>query len=696
MLVIMLIVSCVSGFLFLRQQRQQEDQLAKTIGAILSESISRISFSGKYHSRLLLEELQKKLPELSYISVENQDGLIIASTDPQQNDTTVDGKSIIENRKTISEKAVSLAEKHIDGVAVKEVLLPFTSGLESAPGGTIRIGIKVDETRNRQRLTLFIHIFLVIVLTIVAVWIMEALNRHFTSRLMERDQALLEKSEELNRFFTLSLDLLCIANTSGQFLRLNLAWEKALGYPLEELMQYNFLDLIHPDDLEATHKALASLRQQHEILSFENRYRCKDGSFRWIEWRSRPQGELIYAAARDTTERKRAEAERQNLMEQLAQAQKIESVGRLAGGVAHDFNNMLGVILGHCELAMAKIGKEHPVYASIGEIRKAADRSAGLTRQLLAFARKQTVSPKALDLNETVEGMLTMLHRLIGEDIDLVWKPGKKLGMVKMDPGQIDQVLANLCVNARDAIGDTGKIIIETAGVALDDTFCTLHPEITPGEYVLLTIQDSGCGMDQTVLANIFEPFFTTKGVGKGTGLGLATVYGIIRQNNGSIQVYSEPGHGTIFMIYLPKHRRDKLSNDDEYTEPPVSGGHETILLVEDEPMILEMTTQILDNLGYTVISVPGPNEAIMFCSRTEERIGLLITDVIMPEMNGRDLARALSSHFPGMKCLFMSGYTADVIAHHGVLDDGVEFIQKPFTTAEFAARVRRVLDKSL
>jgi C4-dicarboxylate-specific signal transduction histidine kinase len=219
-------------------------------------------------------------------------------------------------------------------------------------------------------------------------------------------------------------------------------------------MRHNFLDLIHPDDLEATHLAIADLTQQHEVLNFENRFRCKDGSYRWIEWHSRPQGEPIFAAARDTTERKRAEAERQNLMEQLNQAQKIESVGRLAGGVAHDFNNMLGVILGHSELAMAKIGKEHPVYASIGEIRKAADRSAGLTRQLLAFARKQTVSPKVLDLNETVEGMLTMLQRLIGEDIELVWKPGEDLGMVKMDPGKIDQVLANLCVNARDAIGD--------------------------------------------------------------------------------------------------------------------------------------------------------------------------------------------------------------------------------------------------
>jgi len=397
--------------------------------------------------------------------------------------------------------------------------------------------------------------------------------------------------------------------------------------------------------------------------------------------------------ARFIEERKRAEEERERLQSQLAQAQKMESVGRLAGGVAHDFNNMLSVILGHTELAMDAMSPSDPLLADLQEIRKAAERSADLTRQLLAFARKQTVAPKVLDLNETVEGTLKMLRRLIGEDIELSWLPGENVAPVKMDPSQIDQILANLCVNARDAIGDTGKVIIETGAAMFDEAYCAEYADVVPGEYAMMAVSDDGCGMSPEMQAHLFEPFFTTKEVGKGTGLGLATVYGIVKQNNGFINVYSEPGHGTTFRIYFPRYTGKVESVQKEGAAEPSVRGRETVLLVEDEPAILRLTTRILGDLGYTVAPASTPGEAIRLAAAHSGEIHLLITDVVMPEMNGRDLAKNLLSMYPGMKRLFMSGYTASVIAHRGVLDEGVHFIQKPFSKRDLAAKVREALD---
>jgi len=402
----------------------------------------------------------------------------------------------------------------------------------------------------------------------------------------------------------------------------------------------------------------------------------------------------MLASFLDITERKRAEEARDKLQSQLLQAQKMESVGRLAGGVAHDFNNMLAVILGHVDMALEQVDPAQPLFANLQEIRKAAERSANLTRQLLAFARKQTVAPRVLDLNETVAGMLKMLHRLLGEDIDLVWRPGTGLGPVKMDPAQIDQVLANLCVNARDAISGVGKITIETEAVVLDDAYCATHEGFIPGRYVLLAVSDDGCGMDRETLAQIFEPFFTTKGVSRGTGLGLATIYGIVKQNNGFINVYSEPGKGTTFKIYLPCHLgKEAAPLRQEGVAEPVRRGCETVLLVEDEPAILDMGKMMLESCGYRVLAAGTPGAAIRLAEEYAGEIHLLITDVVMPEMNGRDLARRLLSRYPHLKRLFMSGYPADIIAHQGVLDEGAPFIQKPFSISGLAAKVREVLD---
>jgi len=391
--------------------------------------------------------------------------------------------------------------------------------------------------------------------------------------------------------------------------------------------------------------------------------------------------------------RKQAEEEKIQLEAQLHQAQKMESVGRLAGGVAHDFNNMLSVILGHAELALMKSDPTQSLHVSLEEIRKAAVRSADLTRQLLAFARKQTIAPKVLDLNETVSGMLKMLQRLIGEAIHLKWQPEANLWPVKVDPTQIDQIMANLCVNARDSIADVGEIIIETRNSVIDNEYSAQHAGFVPGEYIRLSVSDDGCGMGKETLPHIFEPFFTTKGTGKGTGLGLATVYGIVKQNNGFIFVHSEPDHGTIFTLYLPRHGCLVAQTGTVGMPEPTPRGQETILLVEDEQAILKLSTELLQLQGYTVLAANTPGEAIRLAGEHAGEIQLLMTDVIMPEMNGRDLANKLLSLNPRLKVLFMSGYTADVIAHHGVIDEGVHFIQKPFSVQNVAAEVRKALD---
>ncbi len=397
--------------------------------------------------------------------------------------------------------------------------------------------------------------------------------------------------------------------------------------------------------------------------------------------------------ARFITERKQAEEEKARLEEQCRQAQKMESVGRLAGGVAHDFNNMLSVILGHAEIAMQEMDSSSQLYEDLQGIQMAALRSADLTRQLLAFARKQTVSPRVLDLNETVSGMLKMVQRLIGEGIDLLFKPGDGVWQIMIDPTQIDQLLANLCVNARDAIDGVGKITIETENVSLDREYCDHHSECIPGDFVKLSVSDNGCGMSPDILSNIFEPFYTTKEVGEGTGLGLATVYGIVKQSKGFITAYSEPEHGTTFRIFLPGQNELTEEIKMRSVEKPATGGTETVLLVEDEVAILNIGKIILGNLGYTVLVAATPAEAITIAGDFEDEIDLLVTDVIMPEMNGLDLAKELLGLYPEMKQLFISGYTANVLAHHDVHNENINFMQKPFSQREIATKVREALD---
>ncbi len=479
----------------------------------------------------------------------------------------------------------------------------------------------------------------------------------------------------------------------------NKAWYRTFGYAREQAEGRSGNDIglwVNPTD---RNRFIEMVNRRNYVADFETLLRRCDGAVRncslFGRFIDKPGHRLLMAVYLDITERKRVDEEREKLQAQLNQAQKMESVGRLAGGVAHDFNNMLGAILGYTELGLLGVSQTDPIHGTLVDIQKAAQRSADLTRQLLAFARKQTVAPMVLDLNETLEGMLKMLHRLIGEDIDLAWLPCKDLDRVRMDPSQIEQVLANLCVNARDAIYDTGKITVETAAVTFDETYCAAHVGSVPGEYVLLAVSDNGCGMDAETLSHLFEPFFTTKAVGKGTGLGLATVYGIVKQNNGFIDVCSEPSQGTTFKIYLPRHATEAGRTTKMDAAQPAARGHEIILLVEDEPMILDITTKMLQRQGYTVQAAATPGEAIRLAREHTGEIHLLMTDVVMPEMNGRDLAKNLLSLYPNLKRLFMSGYTANVIAHHGVLDEGVQFIQKPFSVQTLAVKVREVLDET-
>jgi len=515
------------------------------------------------------------------------------------------------------------------------------------------------------------------------------------------EQELKESRKQYHDLVEGTPDLITRVDLEGRLLFVNNAALGIFGLPLEQCLGRRAFDFIHPEDREDTMAAFQQwLAGSGEICLHENRQMGVDGRVHHMAWTIRreydQQGRVcgFASTAKDITSRKRAEEERGALEAQLQQAQKLESVGSLAGGVAHDFNNMLSVIIGHASLALRLLDAANPLHTHLVEIERAAGRSADLTRQLLAFARKQTIAPKELDLNVTVGSMLNMLQRLIGEEVGLTWQPGADLWQVLMDPSQLDQILANLCVNARDAIGGVGKITIETGNRTVDERYSAQHAEVASGQYVRLAVSDDGCGMDQETVSRIFEPFFTTKEVGKGTGLGLSTVFGIVKQNRGFVNVYSEPGLGTTFTIHFPRHQGKQEALPVESAAAPISVGNETVLLVEDESAILKMVELMLRGRGYRVLAAHGPTDALRLAEAYGEDLDLLLTDVVMPEMNGKELASRLSSRSARFKCLFMSGYTADAIAKHGVLDDGVNFIEKPFNLNDLALKVREVLDQ--
>lgn len=520
------------------------------------------------------------------------------------------------------------------------------------------------------------------------------------SERLRAEEALRENRRFLRDLIENSGALIFVKELDGRYTLINRQWEKVTGFHRqtvlgrtdEELFPGRIGEQFRRNDLAVIEAG--KVQEKEEILEDENGRRY----FLSIKFPLRnAAGGIngICGMTTEITERRIAEEEQGRLREELAQARKMESIGRLAGGIAHDFNNMLGVILGHTELALLKVPGEAPLRNNLSEIDKAARRSAELTRRLLAFARKQTVIPKILDLNEIVDSMHAMLGRLIGENIDFIWSPGENLWPIKMDPSQIDQILANLCANAKDAINNVGKVVISTANRQLSATFCRSNEGCREGDFVVLSVADSGCGMSQKTLANLFEPFYTTKEVGKGTGLGLATVYGIVQQNGGFITVDSEVGKGSCFSIFLPRHNDPLGIPPQALPVKELSLGTETILVVEDEPAILNMTCEMLNQIGYRVMTANAPMEAIRIMQNQEGRIDLLITDVIMPLMNGWELAQSLQHIQPTIKLLFTSGYTADAIAQHNVLAENIHFLQKPFTMQELSDAVRLAMDKN-
>ncbi len=488
-----------------------------------------------------------------------------------------------------------------------------------------------------------------------------------------------------------SAETIVITDLDGSILYVNPAFEKISGYTCAEAIGQNPRMLKSGKQGTEFYRDLWAALKRGEVWNGRFTNQRKDGSLYEEEASISPvrdaNGTIInyVAAKRDVTHVAKLE-------DQLRQAQKMEAVGRLAGGVAHDFNNLLTGIMGYAELSLDEIAADHPIRKWLEEIKVEVRRSAEITRQLLAFARKQPVAPKVVDLNDAVAGMLNLLRRLIGENLQLAWLPGAELWPILIDPSQVDQILANLCINARDAIAGVGKIALAVENTTIDAEFCAGRADALPGDYVLLTITDDGAGMDPETLTQIFEPFFTTKGLGKGTGLGLATVYGIVKQNNGFIHVYSEPGHGTAFRIYLPRVAAE-AGPAAERPAPKAPRGHgEIVLVVEDEKSLRTICGRFLGALGYEVLAAETPGEALEMLKTHEGEIQLLLTDVVMPGMDGKQLARRICALKPGIRVLYMSGYTADVIAQRGVLGQNTGFLAKPFTRLELATQVHKVL----
>ncbi len=545
----------------------------------------------------------------------------------------------------------------------------------------------------------------------------ERLVRKLEQKMMELEQELqgrreaekaLRESEEKHRMlFETMLQGVVYQDRDGRITDANPAAERILGLSLDRMKGVTSTDpcwrSINEDGSDfpgEDHPAMVALKTGKSvgnvIMGVNNRI---DKGTRWIRINSIPvfhAGERtpyqVYSTFDDITERRQAEEEKARLEAQLLQAMKMEAVGRLAGGIAHDFNNLLTCIIGHVSMAFTSIHPEDPLAETLSEIGHAADSAANLTRQLLAFSRKQIIEPRVIDLNELIGNLEKMLTRLIGEDVILKTDYGKNLAAVKVDPGQFEQILVNLAVNARDAMPSGGKFVIETSNVEVDEKHCLAHPEARAGRYVMLAVSDTGHGMSEEVIKHIFEPFFTTKQEGHGTGLGLAITYGAVKQAGGYIDVVSEPGKGSCFKIYLPQAKEKAESSGRTKSHNELPGGGETILLVEDEAIVRNLVIKILKRLGYNVIHASDGKKAISLAKEHKDRIDLLMTDVIMPEINGRELAEHLKTIHPEMKILFTSGYTEDVIIQRGIVEENTNFIGKPYNFQQLAIKLREVL----
>ncbi len=525
------------------------------------------------------------------------------------------------------------------------------------------------------------------------------LSHDITERLLA-EKALKSSEEKYRELFENANDLIYTHDLAGNFMSLNRAGENITGYSEAEARKLNVSVVIAPEYLESVRKIMyGSLRGSDsgaihniEIISKNGSRVSLEVNIRIIYHEGKAVG--VQGIGRDMTERKLAEAALRESQQQQQQSQKLESIGILAGGMAHDFNNMLTAINGYSDLILRKISTDNPLRHNVEEIRKAGERSAELTRQLLAFSRRQILQPKVIDINHVIDDTSSMLQRLIGENIRISTKLDPRLWKIEADPGQFAQILTNFIVNAKDAMPNGGSVLIETENVGLDEGYASHHVAVKPGNYVMLAVSDNGTGMDEATRLRIFEPFFTTKDVGHGTGLGLSTVYGIVKQSGGNIWVYSEPGKGTTFKIYLPQVNDRKTPGTDSLNHLESLSGNETVLLVEDEEAVRSLSREILESCGYTVIEASNGVEALNMCRDNQPKIDLLMTDIVMPQMGGRELAEKMLETVPAMKILFTSGYTDDAILRHGIIDEGTNFLQKPFTFDALARKVKSLLEQ--
>jgi two-component system cell cycle sensor histidine kinase/response regulator CckA len=517
---------------------------------------------------------------------------------------------------------------------------------------------------------------------------------------MERARA---SEERFRSAFERAVIGMALISLDGRFLQVNGSLCDMLNYAPHELMATTIQAITHPDDLEATLEALRELQHgEFGSCQLETRFLHKRGSVVWVLLSSSlvrdTQGQPLHfiSQIQDITSRKQAEQALRESEALLRQSQKMEAIGRLAGGVAHDFNNILTVISGHSALLLRKLTETSPLRKDVEEIQKSSERAAALTRQLLAFSRKQLLDPKVLDLNSVVAGMEKMLRRLIGEDIELQTVLDPSAGRIKADPSQIEQVVLNLVVNARDAMPFGGKLTIEVAAFSSDHTRTLQIGELAPGSYAMLAVTDTGTGMSKEIQSHLFEPFFTTKGPGKGTGLGLATSYGIVKQSGGGIRVYSEAGHGSVFKVYLPVAPEGPEPATARLETSDMVQGNETILVVEDEGPLRSLAACVLRDAGYTVLEAKDGLEGLRVVQgQANRKIDLVVSDVIMPHMGGREMAERLKTILPETRVLFTSGYTDDALSHHGVLNPGVVFLEKPYSPARLASKVREALDQA-
>ena len=521
----------------------------------------------------------------------------------------------------------------------------------------------------------------ILVLAVVAVILYSMLYEKVASRNAKRFRRLVDNM----------LDLVCLINSEGIIQYANEIHERILGVKPEKLKGRNIFDLVHEQDRDDFMENIY-FSKEAEHKRFEFRLNNSEGTPVWVETfgafilddKETVEDALFVLASRDITERRALE-------NNLRQSQKMEAVGLLAGGVAHDFNNLLTVINGYTDIMLSKVKPDETIYNYLQQVKKSGQRASSLTRQLLAFSRRQILQPEVINLNKLTQDMEKMLRRLVREDIEFITYYDESLKLIQADPGQVEQILLNLVVNASDAMPSGGKLIIETKNEYLDENYVANETIAKAGDYVRLTVSDNGIGMDKETRERIFEPFFTTKESGKGTGLGLATVYGIVKQSHGAIWVYSELGRGTTFKVYLPVADKQAATQAEKPRESDVKG-KESILVIEDDNAVRRMTVEGLKDLGYHVYDVEDGPKGIDLVKENGKTIDLLLTDVVMPNMSGREVADTIKPMVPNIKVLFMSGYTDNDIVHHGVLQEGINFIQKPFTVMGLARKIRQVL----